>query len=160
MRRRRALALAFLAVVAAPAAAAQVTPDSVRAQAQGLLGSVGASDLAVFPTRLPAHYAYDSYSVTGSPPSFNVTFADKRFEASSAQLGQHALSFDASYFRGKQCANGASETLRVGGIKLYADATLVWRCIATPHHVVVESAHGRAAKASLAIIVAYARPAA
>jgi hypothetical protein len=158
MRIAQAFGAAVLAAGSCALAAASVTPQAVRSQAQAILGSIHAPDLAVFPTRVPARYIYDSYSVTGSPASLNITFADKRFESSSAQLAEHALSFDVSYFRGKRCQEGASNSFRVGGVKLYEDAKLVWRCVRMAHHLVVESAHGRAPRVSLALVVAYARP--
>jgi len=159
MRTGQALLVAVVvaALGAGGAAAGSVTPPSLRAQAQATLSLIHASDLAVFPTRLPAHYAFDSYSVSGSPASLNVTFADKRFEATSAQLGRHAVSYDVSYFRGKRCSDGASHSLRLDGVTLYEDANLVWRCVPAGRHVLVESAHGRASKSSLAVIVASAR---
>jgi hypothetical protein len=154
----RALAVAILAAgVAASGALAGATPAPDRLQAQAILDSLHAKDLEIFPTRVPTHFVYDSYSVTASPPSLNVTFADSRHESNPAELGEYALSFDASYFRGKACKNGASHTLRVGGVTMYEDANLVWRCVNGTHHPIVISAHGRAAKQALATIVAYAK---
>ena len=147
-------------VLAVPAAAA-VTPKAIAAQAKSLLTQICAPELALSPTRLPAHYAYESFSVTGTPAGLDLSYADQRFTANPTILRVHEISFDTSYLpkHATTCARPGTSTLRVSGMTIYYDKSLVWRCTRTPHgRLVEESANGRLPRAALASLVASAAP--
>src|SRR5215510_12494842 len=78
---RRMLASVFLVLAASgPAlAAAPAVPRSDQLRLKAILVQVGAPDLALVPTSLPAHYAFESYSVSGFPLGLDVSLIDERF---------------------------------------------------------------------------------
>ncbi len=155
-----ALLAALVVAGSSSAAAASATPASIKLEIKALLSQIGAGELAIVPTRLPRHFAYESYSVTGSPMALDVSFADRRFMATSDQAREHGISFNASYFKQalSRCGTGARKTFRVAGVKVYSDGATVWRCVLTRGRVVKEAANGRAADTALAMLVLYARP--
>jgi hypothetical protein len=125
---------------------------------KSILGQIGASDLAVLPTRVPPHYAFESYSVTGSPPGINVSLTDLRHVASPAESIRYEISYDTEYHAGR-CAAGSRKTLRIGEVPVYSDDTTVWRCVKGKRgRLVKASAHGRLGRNALAALVASARP--
>jgi hypothetical protein len=151
-------------LVAAPgvsALARPVTPKAAQQTIRFLLRQIGAPDVALVPTRVPPHFAFESYSVTGSPPGLDVTFADQRFLKSADQARQHEISFDTQYLgrTPRGCAAGSRTTLRVVGVAVYANRTTVWRCTTTARgHLVKVSASGPASHPALAVLVVSARP--
>jgi hypothetical protein len=161
MRRLQLIALVAFAGAMCGTAEATPTPPGVQAEAKALLGQMGALDLALVPTRVPPHYAFESYSITGDPPGLNVSFADQRLIASSTKTHEHEISFDTSYLaRGRACSAQAKRNLRVAGTTIYVAGTTVWRCVkAQRGRVVKEAASGRASTGALALVVASARPA-
>jgi hypothetical protein len=159
-RVRHALASAFLVLVAsAPAlAAAPAVPRHYQLQLKALLVQTGAPGLALVPTSLPAHYAFESFSVTGSPFGLDVSLTDQRFLKTRAQARLHEISFDTEYLKGS-CASRSRKTLRVGGGRIYSDGTTVWRCLRTSRgRLVKASAHGPLAATQLAVLIVSARP--
>jgi hypothetical protein len=149
----------FVLVTSSPVlAATPAVPRSDQQQLRVLLVQVGASDLALVPTSLPAHFAFESYSVTGTPPGLDVSFADRRFLDTPTRARAHEISFDTDYFKGS-CPARSRKTFQVGGTTVYADGTSVWRCLrAARGRVVRTTAHGHLTPAALAILVASARP--
>src|SRR4051794_5794708 len=157
---RTVLALVLLAFVTCRTAqaAAPVVPNDVQRQLKVLLAQLGAADLALVPTRLPSHYAFESYSVTGSPLGLDVSMLDRRLLKTPARARVSEVSFDTAYMKGP-CSAKSRKTLRVGSSRVYSDGTTVWRCSRTPRgRLVRTSAHGRVAPAALAALVASARP--
>ena len=161
---RRLLAGAALLAVAsaAPAlAAGPATPRADQLAIKTLLGQIGASDLALVPTRLPAHFAFESFSVTGSPLGLDIALADQRFVKTSAEARAHEISFDAAYFKGDpaRCSSNSRKTLRVGSNTVYSNGTSVWRCLRTSRgRLVKASARGGLTETSLAALVVSAVP--
>ncbi len=166
---RRLLAIAVLAVAAASlgaavalsaAPASPVVPKGAELELKALLLQIGAPALGVVPTRLPAHYAFESYTVTGTPPGIDVSFTDQRFLKTDAIARAHEISFDTSYHRGAPATCGAKsrKTLRVTGVPVYSGQGTVWRCVSAAHGRVVQlTASGHAPAAALALLVASAR---
>lgn len=154
-------ALSVFAASGSALAAAPVVPRTEQRQLKALLVQIGAPDLALVPTSLPAHFAFESYSVTGSPPGLDVSLADQRFLKTRTQASQHVISFDSEYFKGAlgSCSSRSRKTLRVDSGTVYSDGTTVWRCLRTSRgRVVRTSANGRLAESALATFVASARP--
>jgi hypothetical protein len=140
-------------------AAAPPVPTSVQRELKALLVQLGAPDLALVPTNLPSHYAFESYSVTGSPLSLNVSLLDQRLLKTPARARESQVSFDTAYFK-RPCSSKSRETLRVGGSKVYSDGATVWRCSVTSlGRQIKASAHGRLSPRALAALVVSARPA-
>jgi len=159
VRCRYAIAVAALAGSAPSLAGAAGTPKGTELEAKAFLVQAGAPALAFFPTRAPSHYAFESYSVTGSPPGLDLAFSDTRFSANPTEMREHEISFDASFVTKRSCADEATKRLHVGGTTVYTQAHLVWRCVAIRGgRLVRESASGPAPAATLAVLVAYARP--
>jgi hypothetical protein len=157
---RRTVASVLLALAASgPAlAAAPVVPRMEQRMLKALLVRIGAPDLALVPTSLPARFAFESYSVEGGPLGLDVSFTDQRFLKTPAQARVHEISFDTAYFKGS-CSSRSRTTLRLGGTRVYSDGTTVWRCVRTVRgRLVRTSAHGRLAVAALAALVVSARP--
>jgi hypothetical protein len=158
MRHTLALVLLVLAASGSALAAVPAVPRSDQRQLKALLVQVGAPDLALVPTRLPAHFAFESYSVTGSPLGLDVSLADQRFLKTPTQARLYEISFDTSYSRGS-CSSRSRKTLRVGGRTVYSDGTTVWQCVRTSRgRLVRTSAHGRLGATALAALVVSARP--
>ncbi len=133
-------------------------PASEQRQIKAVLARIGAGDLALVPTTLPKHYAFESFSVTGSPLGVDVSLTDQRFLKNPTIARLHEISFDAAYFKGT-CSAKSRQTLRVASRAVYTDGTSVWRCTRTPKgHLVRMSAHGRLADTALALLVASAQP--
>jgi hypothetical protein len=150
--------LVVLALSGPALAAAPAVPRSHQRMLKALLVRIGAPDLALVPTSLPPHYAFESYSVTGSPAGLDVSLTDQRFLKNREQARLHEISFDTAYFRGS-CSSRSRTTLRVGGSRIYSDGTTVWRCLrASRDRLVRTSAHGPLAAAALAALVVSARP--
>ena len=125
---------------------------------KALLVQVGAPDLALVPTSLPTHFAFESYSVTGSPLGLDVSLADQRFLKTPTQARVHEISFDTAYFKGS-CSSRSRKTFRVGSSTVYSDGQTLWRCLRTSRgRLVKTSAHGRLAATELAALVVSARP--
>ena len=142
-------------------AAAPVVPRTHQRELKALLVQIGAPDLALVPTSLPPHFAFESYSVTGTPPGLDVSLVDQRFVKTPKQATLHAISFDSAYFRGAlgSCSSRSRKTLRVHSGTVYSDGTTVWQCLRTSGgRVVRTSANGRLAESALATFVASARP--
>ena len=143
------------------AAAAPLVPTTPQRELKALLVQIGAPDLALVPTSRPAHFAYESYSVTGSPPGLNVSLIDQRFVKAPQLAVLHAINYDSAYFKGGlgNCSSGSRKTFHVGGGAVYSDGTTVWRCVLTSRgRVVRTSADGRLAESALATFVASVRP--
>jgi hypothetical protein len=149
----------FVLVTGSPVlAATPAVPRSDQQQMRTLLVQVGAPDLALVPTSLPAHFAFESYSVTGTPPGLDVSFADRRFLDTPTHARLHEISFDTDYLKGS-CPTRSRKTFQVGRTTVYTTGTTVWRCRATTRgRFVRTSARGHLAPAALAILVASARP--
>jgi len=143
-------------------ASATVVPAAAEAQAKGFLGQIGAPALGLLPVHLPSHYAYESFSVTGSPASLDVSFADGRFIATPSETRLHEISFDTSYAHGSatSCSKGSRATVRVSGVLLYSRSGEVWRCIVAARGgaVIKVSASGRIPAATLALLLVSVRP--
>jgi hypothetical protein len=142
-------------------AAAPAVPKPEQRQLKAFLAQLGAPDLALVPTSLPAHYAFESFSVTGSPLGLDVSMTDQRFVQTPTQARVHEISFDTTYFKGlpARCSSGSRRTVEVGGRSVYSTGQSVWRCLRSSHgRVVRASAHGRLAVAALAALVVSARP--
>lgn len=159
----RVRALASAAVAAGflgQAAGAAIVPAAAATQAKAFLGQLGALGLAFAPARLPAHYAYESFSVTGSPPGLDVSFADGRFIANPTVMRVHEISFDTSFLgRAASCGSGSRGTLQVSGVRVYSRAEEVWRCLVSSRGKKIRlSASGRLPAASLALLIVSARP--
>ena len=149
-----------LAATGSAQAAAPVVPTTHQRELKALLVQIGAPDLALVPTSVPAHFAYESYSVTGSPPGLDVSLVDQRYVRNPKQAPLHAISFDSAYFKGAlgSCSSRSRKTLRVGSATVYSDGTTVWRCLRTSRgRVVRTSANGRLAQSALAAFVMSAR---
>ncbi len=159
MRRAGLIGLSLVALAAPAAARAASVPKGEQLEAKAFLASAGAPDLAYFPARLPAHFAFESYSVSGSPLNLDLSFRNLHFIANPDVMRVHEVSFDASYLAGGSCGAGAHGTAKIGGVTVYESAKKVWRCLrsARGHNVKVE-ASGPAPLSSLGILVAYARP--
>ncbi len=126
---------------------------------KSLLSQIGARDLAIVPTRLPAHFAFESFSVTGSPTGLDVSLTDRRLRDDATKARTYEISFDDTYFARplRACASKASRTLRVYGTRVFSDGSSVWRCIRTPRGRIARiSAHGRLPDKALAVLVASA----
>jgi hypothetical protein len=150
--------LLVLAASGPALAAAPAVPRSDQRTLKALLVQVGAPDLALVPTSLPAHFAFESYSVTGSPLGLDVSLTDQRFLKTPTQARVYEISFDTAFFKGS-CSSGSRKTLRVGSSRVYSDGTTVWRCLRTSRgRLVRTSAHGRLAATALAALVVSARP--
>jgi hypothetical protein len=157
---RRGIAVAICALAAnGPAfAATPIVPQSQLVQLRSLLASVGAADLVVLPTRAPAHYKFESYSVTGSPAGLDLSLADQRHVATPTQTMRYEISYDTAYVAGR-CSARSKNTVRVGGTPVYSDGRTVWRCVrGSRGRLVKASAHGPARQQALATLVASARP--
>jgi hypothetical protein len=160
---RHALATVALALAAAGAATAAppAVPRSEQQQLKALLTQLGAPDLAVVPTRLPTHFAFESFSVTGTPTGLDISLTDQRYVGNPTKTRIHEISFDTAYFEQKiaACARKARRTLYVAGSAVYSDGSTVWRCLrARDGRVVTASAHGLVPTNLLAELVAAARP--
>jgi hypothetical protein len=145
-----------LAACASAQAAVPVVPRYVQLQARNLLGQMGASGLALVPTSVPRHFAFESYSVTSSPPGLEVTFVDQRFLKTQAEARRHEIGFETAYFKGalRSCSSGSRRSVRLGRTTVYSDGTTVWRCARTASgRVVRTSASGRLAESALAAFV-------
>ncbi len=154
---RHTLASVFL-VLAASGPAVPAIPTRDQLQIKALLVQTGAPDLALVPTSLPSHYVFESFSVTGSPLSLDVSLRDQRSLKIGAQAKANEISFDTVYFKGG-CSSGSRRTLRVGGSMVYNAGTSVWRCVRTSRgRLVKESAHGPLAATELAVLVVSASP--
>jgi hypothetical protein len=149
-----------LCAVATALAAGPPVPRSEQLQMKSLLGQIGARDLAIVPTRLPAHFGFESFSVTASPIGLDVSLTDRRLRGDVTKARTYEISFDDAYFTEplKACASKASRTLRVNGTRVFSDGSSVWRCIRTPRGRLARiSAHGRLPAKGLAVLVASAR---
>jgi hypothetical protein len=161
-----AIGAALAAATALGAGAAgtkQIIPTEVQFEAHTLLTQLAAKELDVIPTRLPPHYAFESYSVTGQPLGLDVSFADQRQIKDPNKTHELEISFDSSYLKGAlgACGAKARRTIRVGGTGVFVSGTTVWRCLpAGKDRSVRVAATGKLAPGSLAVLVAYARPAA
>jgi len=156
-------AFVFLALAASDCAlaAAPPVPRTQQRELKALLAQIGAPDLALVPTSAPAHFGFESYSVSGSPPGLDVSLTDTRFRKTEAQTLQHEISFDSAYFTRplRLCASGSRETLKVGGHVLYSDGGSVWRCLRSARgRVVITAAHGHLGLPALGALVVSARP--
>ena len=148
-----------LAASGSALAAAPAVPRTAQHELKALLVQIGAPDLALVPTRLPAHFAFESFSVTGSPPGLDVSLADQRFLKTREQARQHEISFDTAYFKGalRRCSSSSRKTFRVGSSTVYSDGKTVWRCVRTTSgRAVKTSANGPLAVTALATLVASA----
>ena len=151
---------AFLVAVGPALAAISPVPRTQQQELKALLTQIGAPDLALVPTVAPAHFGYESYSVSGSPPGLDVSLTDKRFRKTQAEALAHEISFDSAYLKGtvRSCSNGARETVKVGRKLLYSNGGSVWRCFRTARgRVVITAAHGHLSLPGLAALVASAR---
>jgi len=158
VRHTLASVLLVLAASGPALAATPPVPRGVQLQLKALLVQVGAPDLALVPTSLPAHFAFESYSVSGSPLGLDVSLIDQRFLTTRAQARLHEISFDTAYLEGS-CSSRSRKTLRVGSRTFYSDGTTVWRCLRTSRgRLVRTSAHGPLAATALAALVVSARP--
>jgi hypothetical protein len=154
-------AAAALAVVGSAVAAGPAVPAGEQAQLAALLGQLGATELALVPTRLPSHYAFESFSVTGTPAGLDVSLIDQRYLADPTAARVREISFDTAYYNGPlgTCGRRASRAFRLGRTTVYSDGSAVWRCLSTPRRrAVIVSAHGRLAPGALAALIASARP--
>jgi len=160
---RRALAAFAVALAAAGAALAAdpAVPLGEQRQLGALLTQIGAPDLAFVPTRLPPHFAFASFSVTGTPRGLDVSFADQRYAGNPTKARVHEISFDTAFFERTiaTCSRRARRTLHVSGGAVFSDGSRVWRCVrARDGRVIVASAHGLMPVGALAGLVASARP--
>lgn len=154
MRWYWASGLVCVALAVPASAAASPVPRPTQFAVKTFLAQAGAPDLAYFPGRLPAHFAFESYTVSGNPQDLNLSFRNKRL----AKNANQEISFDAVYLHGGPCRAHAPRMVRLGGVTLYETKTQVWRCVQSAHgHTVKEVAVGAAPLQSLAILVAYAR---
>ncbi len=127
-----------------------------------LLAQLGAPDLARVPTRLPRHYAFESYSVTAHPLGLDVSFADQRFINDPTKTHEYEISFDTSYVSGSapNCSANAKRTSRVAGTTVYIAGNTVWHCAETQRgKLLKDTANGRTSHTNLALIVLSVRPA-
>jgi hypothetical protein len=139
---------------------APATPQADQLAIRGLLVQLGAADVGVVPTLAPAHFQFMSYSVSGSPPGLNVSFADARYSTTAASARAHAISYESTYFTGgpTRCGASSDETLRVHGEPVYVSSQSVWRCLTGPHGRVLKlSASGAATANQLAALLVSAR---
>jgi hypothetical protein len=152
-----ALLVLVLAASGSAFAAAPAVPRRDQQQLKALLVQVGAPDLALVPTALPAHFAFESYSVEASPPGFDISLTDKRFLKTPTQARAHEISLDTAYFNGR-CSSRSRRTLPAGSSTVFSDGKTVWRCLRTPRGRLVRlSAHGRLAATALAALIASVR---
>src|SRR5262245_33935804 len=159
MWRYLATAACALAAAGSALAATPVVPRSQLVQLRSLLTSIGATDLMVVPTRAPAHYAFESSSVTGDPPGLNLSLADRRHLKNPTEARRYEIAYDTEYLHGR-CSAHSRKTLRAGGTPVYSDGTTVWRCLrGSRGRLVKASAHGPLGQRALAALVASARPA-
>jgi len=158
IRRVLLFAFLFLTVCGSALAAKPAIPKSEQSQMKAVLRQIGAGDLALVPTSLPPHFAFESFSITGSPLGIDVSLTDQRFLKTPTAARVHEISFDAAYFKGT-CSRNSRQTLRVASEAVYTDGKTVWRCVRTSKgHLVRMSAHGLLANTALAVLVASARP--
>lgn len=160
VRMRCVLGSLLCALCTCAAAQASVTPPAAQAEAKVYLGAISALDLELAPTRLPAHYAYESFSVSTDPAAFDLSFADQRFISNANLARAHQISFDVMYARDtRACTEGARKTMRVAGATVYVESATVWRCVRSVRgNVLKESAHGSISVVALARLVASTRP--
>ena len=148
----------LLLLSGAALAAGPAVPKSEQSQMKAVLVQIGAADLALVPTSLPPHFAFESFSVTGSPLGIDVSLTDQRYLKTPTVARLHEISFDAAYFKGT-CSAKSRQTLRVESQAVYTDGQNVWRCLRTSKgHLVRMSAHGRLDDKELAVLVASAQP--
>ena len=126
-----AVPLVSLIVTGAAGASSPATPIAQQQQIGSTIASLGARDLAFVPTRAPRHYAFESYSITGSPTSLEIVFSDQRFISTATLARKHEIEFTASYVKGplSSCAAGALKTLALTGGPVYWNGTSAWRCV-------------------------------
>jgi hypothetical protein len=152
-------ALAGVPAGVATAVQGPVTPVGVQQQLSMLLAQFGARDLALTPTRLPVHYQYESFSISGSPAGIDLTYVDQRFLKDATIAHQHEIGFDSGYLGGpSRCASGSRTSFRENGTVIYAGAPggvkSVWRCVAGSHGRDVKlSAHGPVPDRELAVLL-------
>jgi hypothetical protein len=110
------------------------------------------------PTSLPPHFAFQSFSITGSPVGLDVSITDKRLLKDPNKALAYEVSFDTHYLKGT-CSSRSRGTLSVGGRTVYTDGATVWQCVRSARgRQVLTSAHGRLAAAALGALVVSARP--
>jgi hypothetical protein len=152
-----ATALLALVVGGSAQAARPVIGANERGELTALLTQIGASDLLVLPAKLPAHFAFESFSVTGTPLGLDISFVDQRFLKTRELARRHEISYDTAYLKGA-CPRRSDTTLRVAGTKVYSVGGVVWRCVKSPRGRMVKvSAHGHLGRAQLAALVASVR---
>ena len=155
------VALVALAGAASALAAGPATPRADQLAIKSLLGRIGAPDLALVPTRLPAHFAFESFSVRGSPVGLEISLADQRFLRTPTEARLHEINLATAYFDGglARCSSSSRKTLRIRSMTVYSDKRSVWRCLRTSRgRIVKASAHGPLANTALATLVASERP--
>lgn len=162
-RVRRALAAFAVALAAAGGALAAdpAVPLGEQRQLRALLTQIGAPDLAFVPTQVPPHFAFASFSVTGTPRGLDVSFADRRYAGNPTKARVQEISFDTAYFEPTiaSCSRRARRTLHISGRAVFSDGSRVWRCVRVREgRVIVASAHGLMSVGALAVLVASARP--
>jgi hypothetical protein len=154
-------AAAALAAVGSAVAAGPAVPPGEQQQLAALLSQLGAAELALVPTRLPSHYAFESFSVTGTPAGLDVSLIDQRLLANPTEARVREISFDTAYYTRPlgTCGRRAHRRFRLGHTTVYSDGGAVWRCLSTPRRrAVIVSAHGHLAPATLAALIASAQP--
>jgi hypothetical protein len=158
---RHTLATVVLALSVAAHSASPAVPRSEQQQLKAFLTQLGASDLAFVPTRLPPHFVFESFSVTGAPKGLDVSLTDQRYVGNPAKARIHEISFDTAYLEQQiaTCSRKARRTLHVAGRPVYSDGSTVWRCLrAKDGRTVIVSAHGFLPADALAVLVTSARP--
>ena len=162
---RRLSALAILCVGAGALASwagaapnAPAVPTEARAQARIFLQEIGGPDLLFLPTRLPTRYAYQSYSVTGTPLDLDLAFVDQQYTSNSTKIREHEILFDVTYLGKAPCSRGSQGVMTAQGMRLFHTRTKVWRCVASASgKQVKETATGNIGSTKLAVLVTSAK---
>ena len=114
-----------------------------------ILDSLSDGPLEFIPTKAPTPYTYQSNVVNAMQ---NVTLGDGKGSF---------LFFTAQYLNGKlsSCNKGSQVTITLSGVKLYSNATNVWRCLSSGGRAVKLNARGSAAtsRADLGLVVVSAK---
>jgi hypothetical protein len=132
VRARLLPVLAALALAAPAAAATPVVPVSVQSQIHARAGVA-----AYVPTRVPFRYRYRAFSFDRSTGILTIRFADIRYLGTKHP---RRLYFSVQRYTGSlaQCGSGRQKTLQLDGNKVYADASVAWRCQRTPRGPIVK----------------------
>ncbi|HJU47497.1 MAG TPA: hypothetical protein VJ689_05160 [Gaiellaceae bacterium] len=121
------LALVSVAAATAACAAAAATAPVVPVFVQGLVHA-RAPGLAFVPTRAVAAYRYERFGAS----RLRVTYRFRRLRQASGQPAFYTVTARKLAGGFGACAAGKTQTLQMGGNKVYWDGAAAWRCFPAP----------------------------